>query len=97
MTLLPGSRSMQFHIRQDDNDVLDDRAYLLHPVDLNGMIFPEGSWLRPQFRVALRKSPLVLTIWRMGVDGLDDGKNALFTTSADFKPDSVYQIDPLDA
>lgn len=97
MTLLPGSRSLQLHISQDDNDVLDDRAYVLHPVDLGGEVYPEQSWLRPQFRVALRKSPLVLTIWRMGIDAEDEGRNVLFTTSADFKPDHVYQIDPLDA
>ncbi len=97
MTLLPGSLSLQFHMRQDDNNMLDDRAFLLHSVDLHGVIFPEGSWLRPQFQVALRKSPLVLTIWRMAVANVDEGENTLFTTTADLKPGYAYQIDPLDA
>ncbi len=97
MTLLPGSQSLQLHIQQDDNDLLDDRAELLHPIDLGGgLAYPTGSWLRPQFRVALRKSPIVLTIWRAGLDDQDDGRNAIFTTSAELKTDHVYQIDPLD-
>ena len=97
MTLLPGSQSLQLHIAHDDNDVLDDRSHLLHALAVGALVFPENSWLRPQFRVALRKSPIVLTIWRLGATARDEGVNALFTTSADFKSDHVYQIDPLDS
>lgn len=95
LTLLPGSQSLQLHISQDDNDLSDDRAFLLHPIELEIGVFPEQSWLRPQFRVGLRKSPIVLTIWRIGLDPRDDGINAVFTTNTEFKPDNVYQIDPL--
>lgn len=97
MTLLPGSQSLQLHIAHDDTDVLEDRSHLLHPLAVGALVFPENSWLRPQFRVALRKSPIVLTIWRLGQTALDEGVNALFTASTDFLPDNVYQIDPLDA